>query len=763
MSAWLRSIGRVDRLFALVILVDVVIVLAAIRIDRSIAAAGERAVEEHARAAERREVARDLRRASEAIDDPASAVFQTRDVARARWTLERAERDLDRSLARARHDLGGIDGVAADLRDLEARSDDVATLARAVLADVETGKVESASARAPSVERARDGVLAALARVDARVSAAETAGVAAGAGRARMLSRLQVVMGVLLAFMVAGAAIHGQRTTWSLQKRAQELEEARADAESATASADAANRAKSEFLANMSHEIRTPMNAVLGFSDLLLDVTQTPEERQACVQTIRRNAEHLLGLLDDILDLSKIEAGRLAVEQTTCEPNRILNEVLSMMQVRAAEKEVELGAEFAGPVPERVITDPTRVRQILVNLVGNALKFTSKGSVRIVVAAEEAEDGWNLRFSVADTGVGMSPRQLARLFRPFVQADASTTRKYGGTGLGLTISRRLATMMGGDIMVQSTLGVGSTFTATISAGRLPDVAMLDQPMVTPERIEHRPVARERIGARILVADDGPDNRRLMEAMLHAYGIDLVLVENGNQAVTAAMESEASDFPFDLVFMDMQMPELDGYGAAAVLRGKSYRRPIVALTAHAMGGDRDKCISAGCDDYLAKPVREAAVIAMVKKQLGLAAEATSTAAEAPPAPVPPPPSSGTSAVIRTDEDAPIASELADDDVVGPLLPMFADVLPKMIAQIQESAQKGDRVELARVVHQLKGSGGAYGYPMVTRAAAELEAKAKGDGDGADLEARATELARTARRILAGIPSATAKAG
>ena len=381
--------------------------------------------------------------------------------------------------------------------------------------------------------------------------------------------------------------------------------------------AECANRAKSEFLANMSHEIRTPMTAIIGFADILFDRPSFSEAQDAAV-TIRRNAEHLLTLINDILDLSKIESGRLMLESVPCSPSKILDDVLALMLVKADAKGIPLRAAEAKGLPERVLTDPTRLRQILVNLVGNAIKFTETGSVEVAVRLEEFSSHSVLRFEVTDTGIGMAPEQIARLFQPFAQADASTTRKFGGSGLGLVICRRLANMLGGDISVESELGVGSTFSFCIQVGNVVPGQPSEDVHIT-EEMDARPSTSPQSvvldGCRILLAEDGQDNQRLIAFLLRKAGANVEVAENGMVAAELAL---AADEPFDLILMDMQMPLKDGYQATRELRAAGYRGPIVALTAHAMKDDEQKCLATGCDAYLAKPIDRAKLLETVAR-------------------------------------------------------------------------------------------------------------------------------------------------
>jgi signal transduction histidine kinase len=379
----------------------------------------------------------------------------------------------------------------------------------------------------------------------------------------------------------------------------------------------AASRAKSEFLANMSHEIRTPMTAILGFAELLTGAKDAATQAEY-VRTIQRNGEHLLVIVNDILDLSKIEAGQMQVERVTTDVAKIVLETESLMSVRASGKGITLRAMAETAFPRLIESDPVRLKQILVNLVGNAVKFTERGGVVLKLGWSGPPNGaGKLRIVVEDTGIGMTPEQVSSLFQAFWQADASSTRKFGGTGLGLRISRNLAQMLGGDIDVTSEPGKGSVFTLV-----LPTVCTSAGGMVQPEALhgvtthESRgPLASERVlaGVRISVAEDGPDNQRLILHHLHAAGAVVRMFNNG-AALLRSLTMDGSlagslrpDAECDLVLTDMQMPELDGYTLASMLRAKGWKGPIVALTAHAMSGDAERCLAAGCDAYAAKPI------------------------------------------------------------------------------------------------------------------------------------------------------------
>jgi signal transduction histidine kinase/CheY-like chemotaxis protein/HPt (histidine-containing phosphotransfer) domain-containing protein len=493
---------------------------------------------------------------------------------------------------------------------------------------------------------------------------------------------------------------HRRRTEASLQQ--------------AKESAEAANVAKSQFLANMSHEIRTPMTAILGYADVLLEPDQTQSDRLDALQTVRRNARHLLDLINDILDISKIEAGKMTAHRVACDLPQLVSDVVSMMRPRALEKGLSFNLKFTGPVARQVVTDPLRVKQILVNLLNNAVKFCDKGGVELRVGCQTGSPAGVVKFEVADTGIGISREQIDKLFQPFAQVDTSMTRKYGGSGLGLVISQRLAKMLGGGITVQSRPGLGSTFTVTLDAGPMAPQDLIPNPHEAVQA--HKPlppVESVVLTGTILLAEDGIDNQRLISSHLRRAGAEVIIADNGRIAVDLAMARS-----FDLVLMDMQMPELDGYAATSELRRRGLTEmPIVALTAHAMVEDRTKCLAAGCTDYLTKPVDKHLLLSTVQRHIAAvqASREKQKAALAPHA----------AAGARDGRGGRLRSSFAGDAEMQQVLAEYVASLPRTVSQIAQLLERRDFDALRRLAHQIKGAGGGYGFMPVTDAAAKAE--------------------------------------
>jgi len=379
--------------------------------------------------------------------------------------------------------------------------------------------------------------------------------------------------------------------------------------------AEKSNDAKTQFLANMSHEIRTPVGSIMGFTELLKNSDISASDRKSFMLVIERNSQQLLRLIDDILDLSKVEAGKVVVEEINFDFAEFLGEFSSLMSFKAREKGIVFKVRIEGLVPQLIGTDQVRLRQILMNIVGNAIKFTEKGHVELLVRS----DGPTLQFTVSDTGIGISSEQRQRIFQPFGQSDPSMTRRYGGTGLGLILSRRLAQVLGGDLRLDwSEEGQGSRFIASIKTLSVKESRMLDlhslqsyESLPPPKSL---PLGRLK-GMKILVVDDSPDNRILLATFLRKESADVLMAENGR----AGMEIALTKMP-DIVLMDIQMPVMDGHEAIIKLRREGFSRPIIAITAHAMREERDRCFTSGCNDYLTKPINMKQLIDLLSRYL-----------------------------------------------------------------------------------------------------------------------------------------------
>jgi len=503
--------------------------------------------------------------------------------------------------------------------------------------------------------------------------------------------------------------------------------------------AEQANRAKSDFLANMSHEIRTPMNAILGFSDILRgSYDSTERERRDYLNTIHSSGQHLLDVINDILDLSKIESGKMDMNIEPCSPYEIIEGVTAMLRQKAEEKGIWLRFRVQGDFPETVHTDPPRLRQAVMNLAGNAVKFTSQGGVEIVASIQPGARN-RLVIDVLDTGIGMSEEAQQKVFQPFVQADGSVTRKFGGTGLGLAITRRFAEALGGDVIVKSEEGTGSLFSLAVDAGPLDGV-----PLRTGEELQAAFVARQESTSeqaaiqlppcRILVVDDNPANRKLISVVLRKAGAVVETAEDGGEGF-----EQARDGGFDVVLMDMQLPVMDGYTATRRLREEGATLPVIAVTANAMKGDEEKCINAGCTGFLPKPIRIRDLLLCIQqytRNTDPAGEETPMENATTPDTTKPDSATAEHQYLPGETLQPLSREERrewglpeDDDEYGELVEIFINVLQEQLADLAAAWSEGDFDRLARSAHSIKGGGGTFGYEAFTQPAALLEKMAQ----------------------------------
>ncbi len=464
--------------------------------------------------------------------------------------------------------------------------------------------------------------------------------------------------------------------------------------------AEDASNAKSSFLANMSHEIRTPLTAIIGFGESLLDSQQNMEQRIGSIKTIIRSGKHLLQVINDILDLSKVEARKLDVEEIDFLLFPILAEIDSLVRKQAKDSGLEFTIQYNFPLPKMIKSEPLRLKQILINLLNNAIKFTEAGSVTLIVDCDREKE--KLHFKVVDTGIGLSISQIEKIFNPFSQADISTSRRFGGTGLGLSLSKQLVERLGGSLTVESQEGRGSIFQFSMDVGDLSGrdfVTSMEEVLVDTSPKLSSPSLQKMSGS-ILLAEDNTDNQVLISMYLESMGADVTIVSNGQAAVEAARNKI-----YDLILMDMQMPIMDGLEAVSLLRSQDYDYPIAALTANAMKEDKERCLQMGCNDFITKPVNRGDLCEVVGKYL-LKSEISDATESAKIVPL-------------------ISIMLESEPDFMSILGGFVKNLGVSINELRQADQDKRWDDLKFIVHQIKGLGGGYGYPMMTDLAAKIE--------------------------------------
>jgi len=462
--------------------------------------------------------------------------------------------------------------------------------------------------------------------------------------------------------------------------------------------AESASKTKSMFLANMSHEIRTPLTAIIGFADALQDKSVSQEHREKARNTIVRNGRHLLGIINDILDLSKIESGRLQVEKIPVSPLQLIADVESVFESQITKNGLDFVLNYQFPIPKLIVSDPTRIRQILFNLLSNANKFTEDGNVRLSTEFDEKSN--KLRITVTDTGIGLSTEQTNRIFNPFSQADLSTTRKFGGTGLGLTISRRLAHLLGGDLEVCSIASQGTAFTLTLDAGEVDAMYTRISQFQYDGTVQEEVLDVSEIAGNILIVEDTKDIQDLVTFYLQQTSINITYANNGQEALDLVLTQE-----FDLILMDIQMPVMDGITATKKLRALNFKKTIIALTANAMREDRDKYDELGMNEFIAKPIDKKRLYKALEKHL---------------------PKIEKKVEITREEKA-----LKKRKTQEKLTRKFIERLPNWMNDISAALDKNDKEALCKASHVLKGLGGSFGFPEITEISAKIELAGKAE--------------------------------